>query len=76
MSLRYIAYIYYIIMKQVINTVNINTHSKLTNDNTINGSNINKLYNRWFSLISQMEKNKNSLPITYKHSSYHYTNFL
>lgn len=69
-------------MKQVMNTVNINTHSKLTNDNTINGSNINKLYNRWFSLISQMEKNKknkinkNNLPITYKHSSYHYTNFL
>ena len=62
-----------------VNTDNINTNSKLTNDNTMIDSNINKLYNRWVSLISQMEKNKinkNNLPITYKHSSYHYTNFL
>ena len=60
-------------MEQVNKIVNIKTNSKLTNHISITVPDINKPYKICSNLI---DKNRFDQQITYKHSLYHYTNFL
>ena len=49
----------------------INIHSKITT----NGEKNNK-FKMWYYFIDKLYIISNSPSLTYKHSSYHYTNFL
>ena len=56
-------------MEQINKIVN----TKISMDKSIDDKNISNQYQKWCSLI---EKIPNKYSPTYKHSSYHYTNFL
>ena len=60
-------------MEKVNKTVNGDTNSNISIDTSIIDTSISNQYKKWCSLIDKMPDKYSP---TYKHSSYHYTNFL
>ena len=60
-------------MEHINKTVNTKIYMDKSMDKSINDNNIINQYKKWCYLIDKMP---NKYSPTYKHSSYHYTNFL
>lgn len=60
-------------VKTVDGDTNSNISMDKSIDKSINDKNISEQYKKWCSLIDKMPEKYSP---TYKHSSYHYTNFL